>query len=153
MSEPLIFMMGKYEARIPAERMYAPNHLWLKAVSETMPNRFRVGFTSYSVRMLQDVYFLEWTIDPGSPVKDRQEIGEIESSKALSSLYSPYAGRVIEFNEALLEDPSAINADNYEAGWLFELETEAAPITPQAYLEVLEGGWEKDQRLIKGQIQ
>ncbi len=59
----------------------------------------------------------------------------------------------MEFNEALLEDPSAINADNYEAGWLFELETEAELLAPQAYLERLEAGWEKDQRLIKGQVQ
>lgn len=153
MSDDLIFMMGKYEARIPTDRWYAPNHLWLKSSRAEGESPFRVGFTAYSVRMLQDVYFLEWSIDPNTQVKERQEIGEIESSKALSSLYTPYGGNLLGFNEALLEDPSAINADNYGGGWLFELETEAELLSPKAYLERLEAGWEKDQRLIKGQIQ
>lgn len=153
MSDDLIFMMGKYEARIPADRRYAPNHLWLKTLADDQKPVYRVGFTAYSVRMLQDVYFLDWTIDPDTQVTEKQEIGEIESSKALSSLHTPFAGKVLAFNEALLDDPSAINADNYENGWLFELETEAELLTPEEYVERLEAGWEKDQRLIKGQIQ
>ena len=153
MSDDLIFMMGKYEARIPTDRWYAPNHLWLKSSRTDGRPAFHVGFTAYSVRMLQDVYFLEWSIDPNTQVQERQEIGEIESSKALSSLYTPYAGRLLEFNEELLADPSAINADNYGTGWLFELETDAQPLSPEAYLARLEAGWEKDQRLIKGQMQ
>jgi len=159
MSDDLIFMMGKYEARIPTDRRYAPNHLWLKPPAEERKPAdekkplYRVGFTAYSVRMLQDVYFLDWTIDPDTQVTEKQEIGEIESSKALSSLHTPFAGKVLAFNEALLDDPSAINADNYENGWLFELQTEAELLTPEEYLERLEAGWEKDQRLIKGQIQ
>lgn len=153
MSDDLIFMMGKYEARIPADRWYAPNHLWLKSTRADGSSPFRVGFTAYSVRMLQDVYFLEWTIDPDTEVQERQEIGEIESSKALSSLYTPFAGRLLAFHEDLLSDPSAINADNYGQGWLFELDTAAELLSPQAYRERLEAGWEKDQRLIKGQIQ
>ena len=68
-------------------------------------------------------------------------------------MYSPFAGKVLNFNEALLDDPSAINADNYGGGWLFELDTDAELLSPEEYLERLEAGWEKDQRLIKGQIQ
>ncbi len=153
MTSDLIFMMGKYEARIPTDRFYAPNHLWLKSASPEEGTPFRVGFTAYSVRMLQDVYFLEWSIDPQTQVAERQEIGEIESSKALSSLYTPYAGMLLDFNEEFLADPSAINADNYGAGWLFTLDTQAEFLSPKAYVERLEAGWEKDQRLIKGQIQ
>jgi glycine cleavage system H protein len=153
MTSDLIFLMGKYEARIPTDRFYAPNHLWLQSASAEGGSPYRVGFTAYSVRMLQDVYFLEWSIDPQTQVAERQEIGEIESSKALSSLYTPYAGRLLDFNEELLADPSAINADNYGAGWLFTLETSATLLSPKAYVERLEAGWEKDQRLIKGQIQ
>ncbi len=153
MADDLIFMMGKYEARIPTDRWYAPNHLWLQSSQGDAQSPYRVGFTAYSVRMLQDVYFLDWTIDPETQVKERQEIGEIESSKALSSLYSPFAGKVLDFNEALLDDPSAINADNYGGGWLFELDTAAELLSPEEYVERLKAGWEKDQRLIKGQIQ
>src|SRR5690606_260989 len=112
MADDLVFMMGKFEAHIPTDRMYSENHLALLPCGD----RFRVGFTAYSVRLLQDVYFLDWNIDPQTDVAHQQEIGEIESSKALSSLYAPRAGRVLQFNEQLLSDPSAINTDPYGGG-------------------------------------
>ena len=148
MSENLVFMMGQYEARIPTDRVYSENHLWLKSSG----NSYQVGLTAYSVRLLQDVYFLDWSIDPNSEVQHRKEIGEIESSKALSSLYSPFSGRVLEFNERLLEDPSTINTDNYGAGWLFQFQTAATPLAPEEYVKLLEAGWEETQRHLKGQI-
>lgn len=148
MAEDLRFMMGKYEARIPADRYYSRNHLWLKPVD----CGYRVGFTAYSVRLLQDVYFLDWTIAPQTDVRDRQEIGEIESSKALSTLYAPFTGRVLDFNEQLLDDPSAINTDNYGQGWLYHFETDARSLDPQEYIAVLESGWEETQRHLKGQV-
>jgi glycine cleavage system H protein len=113
---------------------------------------YRVGLTAYSVRLLQDVYFLDWTIDPGTEVADRQEIGEVESSKAVSALYTPAAGRLTAFNEDLLSDPAGINADTYGTGWLYELATDAATLSPEEYIAHLEAGWEKDQRMIKGQV-
>src|SRR5690606_563200 len=104
----LIFSMGKYEARIPADRRYSENHLWLQEIGG-QPGRFRIGFTAYSIRLLQDVYFLDWSIDPDTPVAKKQKIGEIESSKVLSDLYAPAEGTVTAFNDAVLNDPSAIN--------------------------------------------
>ena len=148
MSQDLVFMMGEYEATIPGDRFYSENHLWLQATESC----FQVGFTSYSVRLLQDVYFLEWSLDPNTEVQKRQEIGEIESSKALSTLYAPNDGRILEFNERLLDDPSTINTDNYGAGWLFRFQTDAGLLTPSEYVEVLEKGWEETQRLLKGQM-
>ncbi|MGE5192231.1 MAG: glycine cleavage system protein H, partial [Deltaproteobacteria bacterium] len=148
MPDDLEFMMGKYAARSPGDRRYASNHLWLKPAG----NRFRVGFTAYSVRLLQDVYFLNWSIDTDTRVRFKQEIGEIESSKAVSSLYAPCDGRVVVFNEKLLNDPSVINTDNYESGWLYEFETEAELLTPPAYVDLLASGWEKTQQMIKGQM-
>jgi len=148
MPDDLVFMMGNYAARVPTDRVYAENHLWLKPVD----GRFRVGFTAYSVRLLQDVYFLSWSIDPETAVRRKQEIGEIESSKAVSTLYAPDAGKVRGFNEALLNDPSAINTDGYENGWLYEFETSASLLTPEQYVSLLEAGWEKTQRMIKGQM-
>ena len=99
MSPPddLIFMMGKFEARIPTDRTYSPTHLWLKPSDRG----WTVGFTSYSVRLLQDVYFLEWDVDPGASVRHKDEIGQIESSKALSTLYAPYDGVLVAFNQQL----------------------------------------------------
>lgn len=148
MSEPLIFPMGKFEARIPQDRRYSENHLWL----QESDRRYRVGFTAYSVRLLQDVYFLEWSIDPHTPVRHRQPIGQIESSKAVSDLFAPAEGEVLKFNPALLNDPSAINTDGYGAGWLYEFTTQAALLTPAQYVDHLAANWEKTQRMIKGQL-
>ena len=148
MPDDLVFMMGQYAARIPADRMYAENHVWLQPASGT----YRVGFTAYSVRLLQDVYFLSWSIDPDSLVRRKQEIGEIESSKAVSSLYVPSDGRVVQFNETLLNDPTPINTDNYGQGWLYELDTKADFLSPEQYIALLESGWEKTQQMIKGQM-
>jgi glycine cleavage system H protein len=147
MSEPLVFMMGKFEARIPTDRCYLESHVWLQPQGES----FRLGFTSYAVRLLQDVYFLDWQIDPDTSVRRKQAIGEIESSKAVSTLYAPADGRVVRFNEALLNDPSLINADNHDRGWLYELATEQTLLSPQEYIQTLEAGWEQTQRLLKSQ--
>jgi glycine cleavage system H protein len=148
MPDELIFMMGKYEARIPADRLYTTNHLWLKPDG----SRYQVGFTAYSVRLLQDVFFLDWGIDPNTVVREKQDIGEIESSKALSTLYAPCDGTVGEFNELLLDDPSGINTDGYGDGWLFTFETDATLLSPEDYRKLLEDSWEDTQRVIKGQI-
>ncbi len=148
MPEDLVFMMGQYEARVPVDRCYSENHLWLKECD----NGYRVGLTAYSVRLLQDVYFLNWNIDADSKVHKKQEIGEIESSKALSNLYAPFDGWIVNFNEILLDDPSTINTDNYGEGWLFRFQSDCELLMPQQYLKVLEDGWEDAQRILKGQI-
>lgn len=148
MANDLEFMMGKFAARVPGDRRYAANHLWFKPVGDS----YRVGFTAYSVRLLQDVYFLSWNIDPGTTVRTKQEIGEVESSKAVSSLYAPCDGHVGRFNDKPLNDPSVINTDNYEEGWLYEFSTDSELLTPQQYVDLLEAGWEKTQQVIKGQM-
>lgn len=144
----LIFMMGQYPATIRGDRLYVESHLWLQPAG----GLYRVGFTAYSVRLLQDVYFLNWTIDADTSVVRKQEIGEIESSKAVSVLYAPCAGHVVRFNERVASDPTPVNTDNYETGWLYELRTDAPLLSPAQYLTVLESGWEQTQRLIKGQM-
>jgi glycine cleavage system H protein len=149
MSEPLVFMMGKFEVEFPTDRKYAKNHMW----GERRGDLVRFGFTAYAVRLLQDVYFLDWAVDAGVPLAEKQEIGSIESKKAESSLYSPVAGRLARFNEELLSDPSAINLDKYGAGWLFEIETSGETLLePRGYIEHLTGVWEITQRTIKGQM-
>jgi glycine cleavage system H protein len=149
MSDDLHFMMGEFRADIPSDRSYSPRHMWLQPLEHGL---FRVGLTAYSVRLLQDVYFLEWSIDPGTVVEDRQEIGEVESSKAVSGLFVPCAGEVTDFNEAVLNDPSAIDADNYGTGWLFDMRVDGTMLSAAEYIQVLEQGWEKTQRTIKGQM-
>lgn len=128
--------------------MYVESHLWLQPAGAVL----RVGFTAYSVRLLQDVYFLSWSVDPETTIRKKQELGEIESSKALSTLYAPRHGKLHQFNELLLNDPSTINTDNYGRGWLYELTTTESLLSPEEYLAVLEKGWEDTQRIIKGQM-
>ena len=149
MADDLVFMMGKFAARIPGDRLYSENHLWLRPKGDA----YRVGFTAYSVRLLQDVYFLDWSVDAGVTLAEKHEIGSIESKKAESSLYSPIAGRLVRFNEELLSDPSAINLDKYDTGWLFEIEGPGESLLePPGYIEHLASVWEVTQRLIKGQM-
>ena len=65
MSAELVFMMGNFEATFPTDRLYAKNHMWAQAVaaSPTGLPRFRLGLGAYAVRLLQDVYFLDLTIE------------------------------------------------------------------------------------------
>ena len=149
MSAPLVFMMGKFAAEFPTDRKYAKNHMW----GQRRGDAIRFGFTAYAVRLLQDVYFLDWAVDAGVELAERQEIGSIESKKAESSLYAPVAGRLLRFNEELLSDPSAINLDKYGAGWLFEIVGPGETLlAPPGYIEHLTGVWEIAQRTIKGQV-
>ena len=151
MPDELTFMMGTHEAVFPTDRRYARNHLWLKAL-EDAPGVSRVGLTAYSIRLLKDVYFLDWSAGTEFPVAHRQEIGQIESSKAVSGLYSPGDGLIVQFNEAVLSDPSLINADGYGDGWLFDLRTEERGIDAEEYIVHLADAWEVAQRTIKKQI-
>jgi glycine cleavage system H protein len=146
---PLTFMMGNFAAEFPVDRQYAKNHMW----AELRDGAWRFGFSAYAVRLLQDVYFLDWAVDAGTQLREKHEIGSIESKKAESSLYAPIAGRLVRFNEELLSDPSAINLDKYGGGWLFEIEgLGESLLSPQGYLEHLAGVWEVTQRTIKGQM-
>src|SRR5687768_17344380 len=88
MTQPLTFLMGNFAAEFPTDRRYAKNHMW----GQRREGCIRFGFTAYAVRLLQDVYFLDWTVAAGAKLTERQEIGSIESKKAESSLYAPLPG-------------------------------------------------------------
>ncbi|PQO28334.1 glycine cleavage system protein H [Blastopirellula marina] len=149
MSDSLVFMMGKFEANFPTDRQYSKNHLW----ATRSGSAFRFGFSAYAVRLLQDVYFLEWQVDEGATIKEGQEIGFIESSKAESDLYPPMAGVLARLNPELMSDPSRINVDMYGEGWLYEIEGSGDTLlSPQEYIEHLASVWEVTQRTIKGQL-
>lgn len=149
MPDEKIFLMGKFAAPLPGDLRYAPNHMWCREVG----SRRRFGFTAYAVRLMQDVYFLEWVLEAGEGVAYLQQIGHIETSKAVSDLFAPMAGRLEDFNQELLKDPTPINLDNYDSGWLFEIEGDAASLlTVDQYHDFLEKNWEKTQRHIKGRI-
>jgi glycine cleavage system H protein len=123
--------------------------MWCRAEG----TRCRFGFTAYAVRLMQDVYFLDWVISAGDVVHHLEQIGHIETSKAVADLFAPMAGTLVEFNRELLKDPSAINVDKYGAGWLFEMEGDPRSMKSVAdYHQFLTDNWEKTQRLIEGKM-
>ncbi len=149
MSQSLVFMMGDFEAEIPNDRVYVRNHMWAVSVGE---NTYRFGLSAYAVRLLQDVYFIEFSVDAGARILSRQEMGAIESKKAESGIYSPAEGILKQINPEVLSDPSAINVDKYGDGWLFEMEqVQAELLSPSDYVAHLANAWEVAQRTIKGQ--
>ncbi len=80
-----------------------------------------LGLSRFAVDELTDVTFVELP-DVGDEVKANQTIGEIESVKATSDLYTGVSGKVVEVNEKAREDPSVINDDPQGAGWLIQIE-------------------------------
>ena len=152
MSEALIFMMGEFAAEFPVDRMYARNHMWAQP-RDASPEAIRFGFSAYAVRLLQDVYFLDWSFEAPRQLLERHEIGAIESKKAESDLFAPISGTLTRFNEALMKDPSGINVDKYGDGWLFELTGDSDSLLNAVdYLEHLADVWEITQKTIKGQL-
>lgn len=150
MSDDRTFLMGKFPAVLPGELRYARNHMWCRT-SEGGQGRF--GFTSYAIRLMQDVYFLDWQVNGGDRVEALQQIGHIETSKAVSDLFAPLAGTILKFNPELLRDPSGINVDGYGTGWLFDMQCVAETLwDAEEYHRFLAENWEKTQRLIKGKI-
>jgi glycine cleavage system H protein len=149
MADDLTFMMGNYPAVLPVDRRYCRNHMWC----QTTEGRHRFGFTAYAVRLMQDVYFLEWHVDPGTTLALLQPIGHLETSKAMSDLFSPINGTLLEFNAALLADPSAINVGNYAQGWLFDMAGDTSTtLSPNEYYDFLAQNWEKTQAALKGHM-
>jgi glycine cleavage system H protein len=149
MSEPLAFMMGKFAAVLPGELRYCRNHMWCRPGTDA----HCFGFTAYAVRLMQDVYFLDWCVNPGDTVALKQQIGNIETSKAVSDLFAPIAGTMLAFNGELLKDPSGINVDDYGSGWLFEMSGDIeTTMDVQGYYDYLAAGWDNTQRILKGQM-
>src|SRR5437016_1861537 len=148
MPDERTFMMGKYAALLPGDLLYARNHMWALNIE----GRLRFGFTAYAIRLMQDVYFLEWHLSDGNEVTASQLIGHIETSKAVSDLFAPLGGTIIAFNGELLDDPSGINVSGYNA-WLFEVEGDPSSLMAvDEYYQFLDENWEKTQRHIKGKI-
>lgn len=146
------FAMGEHNAKFPGDRVYVTNHMW---AMNTVGESYRFGLTAYAVRLLQDVYFLDWLVEPGTHVKSRGHIGSIESKKAESDLYAPIAGVMSAINEVALDDPSIINADTYDEGWLIEIQADQGQadslLSPDQYAEHLVAAWDVAQKTIKGQ--
>lgn len=102
---------------IPAELKYSKEHEWIR-VEE---NQATIGITDYAQGELGDIVFVELP-NIGDEFVRAQSFGIIEAVKAVSDIYSPISGKVLEVNGALDDDPMVINKDPYGDGWLIKLE-------------------------------
>jgi glycine cleavage system H protein len=97
---------------------FSQEHEWLCPEPE---GKARIGITDYAQSQLGDIVFLELP-EVGSQVKQFEKMGEVETVKAVSDLLSPASGKVLERNQAALDNPALVNEDPYEAGWLLKIE-------------------------------
>ncbi len=104
----------------PNNLRYAKSHEWLEDLGG---GKVRVGLTDHAQHELGDLVFVNLP-EVGDTVNAGERLADVESVKAVSDVYSPVTGKVSAINEALLDDPAAINNDAYGA-WLVELEGEA----------------------------
>jgi glycine cleavage system H protein len=86
-----------------------------------------VGITDYAADKLGDVVFVELP-GPGTRVDANTVVGEIESTKSVGELYAPLTGEVVETNDAVVDDPSLVNADPFGDGWLIKVKVEASAV-------------------------
>ncbi|MEX0653333.1 MAG: glycine cleavage system protein GcvH [Phycisphaeraceae bacterium] len=103
-------------ATAPDDRRYSKSHEWHKPEGDLVV----IGISQFAVDELADITFLEITATEGE-LKQGDPFGEIESVKATSELYAGIDGEVVEVNQAVLEDPSIINEDPYEKGWMIKV--------------------------------
>ena len=105
----------------PADYRYTKDHEWISTSgSASVPRRARVGITDFAQSQLGDVVFVELP-DVGRTLTQGQAAGTIESVKAVSELYSPASGKVVEVNPDLSIKPETVNSDPHGT-WLFVIE-------------------------------
>ncbi len=111
----------------PADFRYTKDHEWIKVEGATAT----VGITDYAQHELGDVVFVELP-KPGTSYKAGQSFGTVESVKAVSEIYCPVAGEVVEANGTLANEPEKINKDPHGSAWLIKIKlanpTEAASL-------------------------
>ncbi len=102
---------------IPEGLRYTKDHEWAKIDG----NRARIGITDHAQSELTDVVYVEFP-PVGRVVKPGDVLGTVESVKAVSEIYAPLGGRVVEVNQALQDAPETVNKDPYGSGWMVVLE-------------------------------
>jgi glycine cleavage system H protein len=103
--------------RIPEDNYYTKEHEW----TQVDENIVTVGITEFAQEQLGEIVYVELP-EEGQKVTQGQAFGVVESVKAVSDLYSPVSGTVIEVNTSLVDEPSSLNDDPINEGWLVRIE-------------------------------
>ena len=128
-------------ANVPADLLYTEEHEYLKKAGDA--GVFQVGITDYAQGELGDIVFVELP-NVGDKFKKNDVFGTVEAVKAVSDLYSPISGEIVEVNSALAGDPSVVNSDPYGAGWMIKMR-----VTDESELDQLLGGAEYESQIGK----
>jgi glycine cleavage system H protein len=101
---------------VPEELQYTRSHEWVRTEGDTAT----IGITDYAQDELGDIVFVELP-EEGANFDAGDSFGTVESVKAVSDIYTPVGGEVVEVNEALNDNPEKINEDPYGDGWIIKL--------------------------------
>ena len=104
-------------AEVPNDRRYTKDHEWARSED----GHIVVGITDFAQDQLGDIVFVGLP-EPGTEVQANQPLGEVESTKSVSDVYSPVSGKVRDKNAAVEQNPELINEDPYGEGWLVSIE-------------------------------
>jgi len=107
---------------VPEELQYTRSHEWVRTEGDTAT----IGITDHAQDELGDIVFIELP-EQGATLEAGDSFGTLESVKAVSDLYAPVGGEVIEVNEALDSSPEKINEDPYGEGWIVKLRVSDEP--------------------------
>lgn len=120
---------------VPQELQYTKSHEWVRMEDDVAT----VGITDHAQEELGDVVFVELP-EEGASLSAGEAFGTIESVKAVSDLYAPVGGEVVEVNSSLNDTPEQVNEDPYGEGWLLRLRTSegADLLSPDEYEKVVE---------------
>ena len=101
---------------VPTDLLYSREHEWVKVDGDVAT----VGITDYAQESLGDIVYVELP-KIGSKIDQFSTVGVVESVKAVSDLFTPIGGEVLEVNADLDNDPAAVNRDAYSAGWMMKI--------------------------------
>ena len=113
-------------SKIPEDLRYTKDHEWAKIEG----NRARIGITDHAQGELTDVVYVEFPAI-GKAVAQGEVLGTVESVKAVSEIFAPVSGKVVEVNKVLDDSPEQVNKDPYGAGWMVLLEMSDASEAPK----------------------
>jgi len=116
--ETIYYKRARFTTRLPVDRLYSQSHYWLV---EEQPGVFRIGLTKFATRMLGDFVELLFAVSKGDAIDIGQAIGTIEGFKAVSEIYSVAAGEFAGGNHDLDRDPTLLEREPYESGWLYRV--------------------------------
>ena len=127
-------------ANVPKDLRYTREHEWAKQEGD----RVRVGITAYAQEQLGDVVFVELP-KVGAKVAASKNFGVVESVKAVSDLFAPVSGEVVEVNGELAQKPETVNQDPYGKGWMLVVKPSSKGewdllLTAQQYEELIGQG-------------